>query len=424
MPKSHEIVSIDIGNESIKAIVVDYSEGYGNVVAFSNVKTRGIENGEIKDVVSLNESMLQIIEDLEEQIGKELKGDFLISSSCGDFTLSEVTEELLLNEKEEGYISEEHVSKLTENLFADISPANEKNSLHLFVKRYVLDDKKIVVNPIGMKARKLSAVYTTVMGSERYRNVVEYATKDIIGDAEYYISPISSAEAVLSNVEKDRGILHVDLGYNSTIVTMYHANTPLEMERIEISMKNVIKDIAIVLKTSLQEAERLLRTYGVAMYLDVEPLAIEYKGLDGRSIQRTDKEYLSRIIYARLREIFMKVKKLYKDYTLKYPEFSNVGIPGGIVLTGGGAALQRIEALASDVFRCPVRIGSLFDQEKFKCEVDESVVFSPLYTAAFGNIIVYEREQNLYAPITGEKSKQAGKGIFKKISDAFSKIFG
>lgn len=424
MPKTHEIVSLDIGNDSIKAIVVDYSEGYGNVVAFSNVKTRGIENGEIKDVVALNESMVQIVEDLEEQIGKELRGELLVSSSCGDFTLNEVTEELLLNEKDETIISEEHVTKLTENLLTDISPSNEKNSLHLFVKKYILDDRKIVVNPIGMKAKKLGAVFTIVMGSEKYRNVVEYATRDILGEAEYYISFVSNAEAVLSHVEKDRGVLHVDLGYHSTVVTLYYANTPLEMNRIDIAMKNVIKDIAIVLKTSLQEAERLLRTYGVAVYLDVEPTIIEYKGLDGRSIQRTDKEYLSRIIYARLREIFMRVRKLYKDYTLKYPEFSNVGIPGGIVLTGGGAMLQRVESLASDVFRCPVRIGNLFETEKFKCESDETIIFSPLYASTFGNIIVYEKEQNLYSPIIGEKRKHSGPGFFKKLAEAFGKIFG
>ncbi|MEN3041845.1 MAG: cell division protein FtsA, partial [Fervidobacterium sp.] len=142
MPKSREIVSLDIGNDSIKAIVVDFSESYGNVVAFSNVKTRGIENGEIKDVVALNESMVQIVEDLERQIEKELRGELLVSSSCGDFTLTEVTEELLLNEKDETVVSEEHVSKLTENLLNDISPSNEKNSLHLFVKKYILDDKK------------------------------------------------------------------------------------------------------------------------------------------------------------------------------------------------------------------------------------------------------------------------------------------
>jgi len=426
VPKSREIVSLDIGNDSIKGIVVDFSEGYGNVLAFSNVKTRGIENGEIKDVVALNESMTQIIEDLEDQLGKELRGELLVSSSCGDFTLTEITEELILTEKDEGYVSEEHVTKLTDNLLADLFPNNEKNSLHLFVKKYVLDDNKIVVNPVGMKAKKIAAIYTVVMGSEKYRNIVEYATKDILGEAEYYISFVSNAEAVLSNVEKDRGVVHVDLGYNYTTVTLYYANTPLEMERIEISMKNVLKDIAIVLKTSLQEAERLLKTYGVAVYLDIEPTPIEYKGLDGRTIQRTDKEFLSRIIYARLREIFMRVKKLYKDFTVKYPDFGNIGIPGGIVLTGGGAMLQRIETLASEVFKCPVRIGTVADTEMFKAEGAEFNVFTPLYAATFGNIIVYQKEQNMYSPMVGEKTKkrQSGTGFFKKLSETFGKIFG
>jgi len=426
MPKSHEIISLDIGSDSIKGIVVDFSEGYGNVLAFSNVKTRGIENGEIKDVVALNESMNQIIEDLEQQVGKELRGELLVSSSCGEFMLTEVTEELILNEKEESYVTEEHVTKLTDNLLSDLFPNNERNSLHLFVKKFVLDDNKIVVNPVGMKARKVAGIYTVVMGLEKYRNVVEYATKDILGEAEYYISFVSNAEAVLSNVERDRGVMHVDLGYNSTTVTLYYGSSPVEMSRIDISMKNVLKDIAIVLKTSLQEAERLLRTYGVATYMDVEPTPVEYRGLDGRSTQRTDKEYLSRIIYARMREIFMKVKQLYKDYTTKYEEFGNVGIPGGIVLTGGGAMLQRIESLASEIFKCPVRIGTVAESELFKADGDELNVFSPIYGATFGNIIVYQKEQSMYAPITGERRQKRlpSGGFFKKLSETFGKIFG
>ncbi|MGQ9856504.1 MAG: cell division protein FtsA [Fervidobacterium sp.] len=425
MPKTHELVSLDIGSDSIKGIVVDFSEGYGNVIAFSNVKTRGIENGEIKDVVALNESMTQIIQDLEEQVGRELRGDVLVSSSCGDFTLTEITEELLLTEKEDSYVTDEHVAKLTDNLLADLFPTNEKNSLHLFVKRYILDDTKIVVNPVGMKAKKIDAIYTVVMGSERYRNVVEYATKDITGEAEYYISFVSNAEAVLSSVEKDRGVMHVDLGYNTTTITLYYANTPLELQRIDIAMKNVLKDIAVVLKTSVQEAERLLRTYGVAVYMDVEPTPIEYRGLDGRTIQKTDKEFVSRIIYARLREIFMRVKKLYKDYTVKYPEFGSVGIPGGIVLTGGGAMLQRVETLASEIFKCPVRIGTISESENFKCEGNEINVFTPLYAPTFGNIIVYQKEQNMYTPMIGERSrKKPSGGFFKKLSETFGKIFG
>jgi len=275
-----------------------------------------------------------------------------------------------------------------------------------------------------MKANKLEAVYSIVMGNETYKNVVEYATKDILGEAEYYISFISTAEAVLSNEEKDMGVLHVDLGYNTTSVTLYYANTPIELQRMDLAMKNVIKDIKDVLKTSFQEAERLLKTFGVAVYLDVEPTPIEYKGLDKRSIQKTDKEYLSRIIYARLREIFMKVKKMYKDMIANHPEMGEMGIPGGIVLTGGGAMLQRIESLAGDVFKYPVRIGSLSDLERFQIEEENMLMSTPLFAPVFGNIMVYQREQNIYSPGINEKTKRQSGGFFKKISDTFGKIFG
>ncbi len=424
MPKTYEIISLDIGNDSIKGVVVDFSEGSGNVLAFANAKTRGIENGEIKDVVALNESMTQLIEDLENQLQRELKGELLVSSSCGNFTLTELTEEIVLSDKEPVYVTEEHVVQLTDNLLGHLFQTNEKNSLHLFVKKYVLDDRRIVVNPVGMKARKLTAVYSIVMGDENYKNVVEYATKDIIGEAEYYISFVSTAEAVLSSVEKDRGVIHVDLGYNATLVTLYYANTPVEFHKVDMAMKHVIKDIAVVLKTSVQEAERLLKTYGVAVFMGVEPTPIEYKGLDGRTLMKTTKEFLARIIYARMREIFMKIKKLYKELILKYPEFTDVGVPGGFVLTGGGAMLQRVETLATEVFKCPVRTGTLYDTEFFKCEGYEHDVFSPLYAPVFGNILVYQKERNIYSPMIMEKQRKSSPKFFKKLSETLGKIFG
>lgn len=425
MARTSEIVSLDIGNDSIKGVVVDFSEGVRNVVAFANVKTRGIEGGEIKDVVALNDSMSQIVDDLEEQLQKELKGELLVSSSCGNFTLTELSEELVLSDRESVYVADQHVAQLTDNLLSDLFHSNERNSLHLFVKKYVLDDRKIVVNPVGMRAKKLTAVYSVVMGDESYKNVVEYATKDILGEAEYYISFVSTGEAVLSNVEKDRGVLHVDLGYNSTVATLYYANTPVELHKIDMAMKHVIKDIAVVLKTSVQEAERLLKTYGVAVYMGVDQSPIEYKGLDGRSVQRTTKEFLARIIYARLREIFMKIKKIYKDITVRYPEFADIGVPGGFVLTGGGAMLQRVETLATETFRCPVRIGTLHDTEAFRCEGYEHDVFGPLYAPVLGNILVYQKERSIYLSMLAERSRRPSRsGILRRISDTLGKIFG
>lgn len=138
MPKTYEIISLDIGNDSIKGVVVDFSEGSGNVLAFANAKTRGIENGEIKDVVALNESMTQLIEDLENQLQRELKGELLVSSSCGNFTLTELTEEIVLSDKEPVYVTEEHVVQLTDNLLGHLFQTNEKTLCTCLLKNTFL----------------------------------------------------------------------------------------------------------------------------------------------------------------------------------------------------------------------------------------------------------------------------------------------
>ncbi len=423
MAKTREIVSIDIGSDTVKGMVVAFEDDIYKALGYSSLKTRGIDGGEIKDVVALGEVVATTVENLEEQVGKRLNGEFLISSSCGNFTLKEMSEEIIITDKDEREITEDDQTLLTDNLLNHLS-SEESISFHLFVKRYIIDDKKIVVNPVGMKAKKLTAIYTIVLGDENYKNVVEYGTKDIVEDAEHYISFISTGEAVLSSFEKDSGVLLVDLGYNNTNVVLYYAGSPVKFQRINIAGKHIIKDIAIVLKTSLSEAERLLRTYGLAHYRDVEPTPIEYKALDGKNIQKTTRETLAKIIYARLREILSEVREIYKNVLRTYPEFGEIGIPGGIVLTGGIASLPKITDLASEIFKTYVRVGTLQQQELFSFEeFEEKIILQPSNSVLFGNILVYEKESSIvreHAFQTKVPKKSAG---FSKIMESFKKLF-
>lgn len=394
MGKWEPVISIDIGNDSIKGIVVNYSNDGKEIVAYSNLKSKGIESGDIKDVVALNDTMTQLIENLEEQTGKTLKGDFLVSSSVGNFKLEEIKEELILTESESPVtVNERHVEEI-KDLILETALGENNYVYHSYIKKYILDENKIVFNPVDMTAKKLEAIYSLIIGDSIHKSIVDYATRETIGEANYYISPISSAEAVLTTSEKDSGVMHVDLGFNSTTVTIFLNNAPIKFVRIPKSLKYVIIDIAKVLKTSVAEAERLLKIYGVAVYENIEPATIEYKALDGRTNLETSKELLARIIYARLREIFLNIRKIYRDVTMDYKEFRDLGIPGGVVLTGGGAKISRITDVAADVLKCSVRIGNFMNTEDFLIEENEQILSDPQFSAVFGNILHFEKEES------------------------------
>ncbi|MBT1247567.1 MULTISPECIES: cell division protein FtsA [unclassified Thermosipho (in: thermotogales)] len=418
MGKWDPVTSIDIGNHSIKGVVVNYSNDGKEVIAYSTIKSKGIESGEIKDVVALNESMNVLIENLEEQIGKNLKGDFLVSSSVGNFKLQEIREELILTEAESSVaVNEKHVEEL-KSLILETILGDNNNVYHSYIKKYILDEKKIVFNPVNMNAKKLEGVYSFIIGDNMHRSIVDYATRDTIGEAEYFISPISAAEAVLTSFEKDSGVVHVDLGHYSTVVTIFLNNAPIKFVRIQKSIRHVVLDIARVLKTSISEAERLLKIYGIAVFENIEPSVIEYKALDNRTNLEVNRELLARIIYARLREIFLNVRKIYRDAMLDYKEFKDLGIPGGVVLTGGGAKISRITDVASDVLKCSVRVGSFVNTDEFIIEENEQILSDPQFSAVFGNILQFEKEESSEF-ISGKNKAKSSFGF----GEFFRKLF-
>ncbi|QTA37245.1 cell division protein FtsA [Thermosipho ferrireducens] len=421
MSKWNPIISIDIGNDTLKGIVVNNRQDGKEVVAYSVVKSRGIELGDIKDVVALNDSMNVLLDNLEEQVGKVLKGDFVVSSSCGNYELKDVKREMILSEDDAILVNERHLEDLKSNLLADIVGDNNI-VFHIYTKRYIIDERKIVFNPVDMYASKVGAVFSIILGDSIHRSIVDYATRETIGDAEYYISPVSEAEAVLTNMEKDRGVMHIDLGHFSTVVTVFLNGAPVMLVRVPVAIRQVILDIARVLRTSIYEAERLLKIHGIAVFNSIEPALIEYKALDGRTSLETDKIRLARIIHARLREVFMKVRRVYREAVITFEEFKDLGIPGGVVLSGGGANIPRVTDVAADILKCPVRVGGLAFIEDYFIEENENVLVDPIFAAAFGNIISYEKSEGKLQ-YTGYKKTGNSLSLSEKIASLFRKLF-
>lgn len=418
MAKWSPVISIDIGNDTLKGVVINYTNEGKEIAAYSAVKSKGIELGDIKDVVSLNDSMNTLIENLEEQVGKVLKGDFLISSSCGNFELREIKEELILSEDEgNAIVNEKHLDELRDLLLRDVIGDNNL-VYHLYTRRYILDGKKIVFNPVDMSAKKLEGVYSLVIGDNIHRSIVDYATRDTIGEADYFISPISAAEEILTGTEKDSGVMHVDMGYHTTVATVYLNSAPVMLIRIPVAIRHVILDIARVLRTSIYEAERLLKIHGIGVYEGIEPFKIEYKALDGRTSLETERERLARIIHARLREIFMKVRRVYRDAVLNFEEFKDLGIPGGVVLSGGGANIPRITDVASDILRCSVRVGNFIYNEDFVIEENENVLNDPMFAPVLGNVVIYEKSFDYLSENTKKR-----RSLSEIISSFFKKLF-
>ncbi len=421
MRRGRKIVSIDVGNYSFKSLVFsETASGEYELLKSITLKTHGIENGEIKDAVSLREVLEKLISEIQEVVKLE-SSDVVISTSCGKFNLRNFQKEMIISEGEKKTINEDTVEQLRGSLIEEIQTT--ERVLHFYPKKYVIDKSKVVFNPLDMMANSLAAEYAFVTVDKSSSTIFEFLEEYFPTEATFAVSSITSSEGVLTDTEKETGACLVDLGHFSTSVIVYTHGVPIRFESVALGMRHVLKDVSLVLNTSLEESERLLKTHGCAVFGDTvfAQQSIEYKGLDGMTVRSTNKDFLARIIHARLREILTKVKRIYREEATKVSELGLKGLPGGIILIGGGAKVPRLLDLAIDIFKNPVRIGTYNVSSNIPVKNAEDVIDDPAYNAVLGNLASYVTKET---PAKAKSRKKAtSEGFFKKLTEILKNLW-
>lgn len=419
MRKSENYVSIDIGSHSTKGLVISKtSEGY-ELLTHLNLKTRGIDGGDVKDAISLRETLNQLMSQIDDIVNLS-RTNIIISSSCGKFTLHDLKKEHVVSDGEKKTIDEAMVELLKQSAIDGFGDSYQV--LHIYPKRYTIDKTKNVFNPIGMLANHLEVELTVVTVDKSSSSLFEFLQDVIPQDFDFAASAILGAEGVLTDTEKENGVCVVELGHSNTAVLIYSMGAPIRLEIIPLGMKHVVKDISIVFNTSIEEAERLLKTHGSAIYGEPSfgQQSVDFKGLDGRSSKSITKDELAKVIHARLREILTKVKRVYREACSGMPEFGPRGLPGGIVLLGGGAKVPRLLDLSLDVFKSPVRIGTYNASTNVVIKDSEEILDDPIYASALGGFIsLIEVRSN----IEQSSKKEPGEGFFKRLVEIFKNLW-
>lgn len=419
MRKSENYVSIDIGSHSTKGLVISKtSEGY-ELLAHIDLKTRGIDGGDVKDAISLRDTLNQLISQIDEIVNLS-RTNIIVSSSCGKFTLHDLKREHTVSDNEKKPVDETMVELLKQSAIDGFG--NNYQVLHIYPKKYIIDKTKSVFNPVGMTANHLEVELTVVTVDKSSSSLFEFLQDVIPQDFDFAASIVSGAEGVLTDTEKENGVCVVELGHSNTAVLIYSAGVPIRLEVIPLGMKHVAKDISIVFNTSIEEAERLLRTHGSAIYGEpsFSQQSIDFKGLDGRSSKNMTKDELARVIHARLREILTKVKRVYREACSVMPEFAPRGLPGGIVLLGGGAKVPRLLDLSLDIFKSPVRIGTYNTSTNVVIKDSEEVLDDPVYASALGGFISLIEARS---GIEQSPKKESSEGFFKRLVEIFKNLW-
>jgi cell division protein FtsA len=247
------------------------------------------------------------------------------------------------------------------------------------------------------------------------RNVVRSVNRAGLQVQDIVLEPLASAEAVVSDEEKELGILLIDLGGGTTDAALFRDGAVWYTGILPLGGDHISNDVAVGLRTPTAEAEELKKRLGCALTALVrEDEVISVPSVGGRKARELSRQILSEIIQPRVEEIF----------TLVARELAKAGLEdaaaAGVVVTGGTSIMQGVPELAEQIFDLPVRrgrptgIGGLSD-----------VVQSPIYATGVG-LALYGARGRL-RPAGGDDggavTGMGGLGTMRRLRDWFGELF-
>lgn len=351
---------LEIGTTSVKVLMGEVREDGGIMIAgVGEAESRGVRKGEIVDFELALQSVRSAMEDAEqnaeESIGESI---YLVASAGRAASLLHAAGIPVLNEYEEpgGEVTSDDVEHLLE-VARKISLPNDRMRLHTLQQNFEVDGRGGIVNPAGMLAEELRVGMVLIHGG---RSAIENLKKLMqsvpVTCEDAAFGGFCSALAVLTNEQKRAGVVVVDLGGGTTDFVVYNSGMLRLAGSIAVGGDHVTADISSGLNINRRQAETLKKESGSAIInrMDGEQnLSIPSEGgFSGRVVRSAT---LQTIIHARMEETF----RLIADQ-LEENHLSGM-LCGGIVLTGGGSALNGIADLAQQVFNAPAHIGKAQD---------------------------------------------------------------
>jgi cell division protein FtsA len=225
--------------------------------------------------------------------------------------------------------------------------------LHALPREYLVDNQDGVRDPIGMSGVRLQVrVNLITAASSCVQNVIRCVERCGLEVADVVLEPLASADAVLSDDEKEIGVAVIDMGGGTTDVLVYADGGIAHTSVIPAGGNNITRDVSAGLRTPGGEAERLKRNFGCALgRMIADDEEIEVPGVGGHAPRKVARRVVSDIIEPRVEEIFSEVRRRIEEAGLIEQ------ISAGVVLTGGAVLMEGMVECAEEVLGMPVRLG-------------------------------------------------------------------
>jgi len=418
MEPSEIVVGLDIGTTKIVAIVGRRNEfGKIEILGMGKSESFGVARGVVQNIDQTVQSIRTAVAEAETKSGVDIK--VVNVGIAGQHIKSLQHRGIKTRASVEEEISQKDIDSLIDDMFKLVMLPGEE-IIHVLPQEYIIDNEQGIKNPIGMSGIRLEANFHIITGQiAAARNIYKCVHKAGLEVSELTLEPLASADAVLSDEEKEAGVVLVDIGGGTTDVAIFQDGIIRHTAVIPFGGNVITEDIKEGCTIIKSQAELLKIKFGSALASEnQENEIVSIPGLRGRAHKEISVRNLSAIIQARMEEIVEHV----------YYEIKNSGyekkLIAGIVVTGGGAQLKHVTQLVEYITGMDTRVG--YPNEHL-AKGNEDVT-SPLFATSVGLVMkgVQTVEKYGQKPVAEETtttikghSREKSTGFFDKIKKFF-----
>jgi cell division protein FtsA len=351
--RSRDIITgLDIGTTKIGVVVARRTEsGSFRIIGIGQAPVDGMKKGAVVDLEKTVDSIRMALDDAEMVSGQKIESAYVGIS--GEHVKSINSRGVVAIGKAGAEIIASDVDRVIEAAKAVTIPA-DREIIHMLPQIFTIDEQNGIKDPIGFSGSRLEVDVHVVTGSvAAVQNILKCIDKCGIQIDELVLEPLASSYAVISQDEMELGCVVIDMGGAITDMAVFHDGAIKHTAVIGIGGKNVTSDLAIGLRTPLEQAEEIKCRHGSALasLVDASEM-VNVPGVAGRESKDVSRSVLASIIEPRMEEIFSLVAREMKKGRL--PE----DLASGVILTGGGSQLYGSAELAEQIFDLPAKLGA------------------------------------------------------------------
>lgn len=374
---SEIIVGLDIGTTKIAAIVGKRNEhGKIEILGMGRSESLGVMRGMVANIEKTVASIKEAVEEASSKSNVEI-GEVYVGIA-GQHIKSMQHRGMITRSNTDYEISQADIDAITEDMYRLAMPPGEE-IIHVIPQEFIVDSEQGIKEPIGMAGVRLEANCHIITGLvTAAKNIYKCVEKAGLTTKALILEPLASAEAVLTEEEKEAGVVLVDIGGGTTDIAIFQDGIIRHTAVIPFGGNVITEDIKEGCSIIRTQAEQLKVKFGSALAKQTrENEIVSIPGLRGREPKEISVKNLAHIIQARVEEIIDHV-----HYEIKHSGYEKKLI-AGIVITGGGSQLKNISQLVEYITGMDTRIG--YPNEHLGKGFDE--VKSPMYATGVGLVI-------------------------------------